>query len=97
MIVNKVHEYDGDVQKFAGDALFAEWRVTEKRGLHQCVGESAACAASMVESCANFPVLGLISAVAVVNAAVTSLNIHAGLGVGRMSGVHVGNNSNRRE
>jgi class 3 adenylate cyclase len=97
MIVNKVHEYDGDVQKFAGDALFAEWRVTEKRGLHQCVGESAACAASMVKSCANFPVLGLISAVEAVNAAVTSLNIHVGLGVGRMTGVHVGNNSYRRE
>jgi class 3 adenylate cyclase len=97
MIVNKVHEYDGDVQKFAGDALFAEWRVTEKRGLHQCVGESAACAASMVKSCAHFPVLGLISAVEAVNAAVTSLNIHVGLGVGRMTGVHVGNNSYRRE
>jgi class 3 adenylate cyclase len=96
-IVEMIYQYSGDIQKFAGDALFAEWRVTDKRSKEQCIAEASACAASLISECTDFPVLSLVSAQELIGSTVDCLNIHLGLGFGQMNGIHVGDNRNRRE
>jgi len=91
-----VFEFSGDIQKFAGDALFAEWRVSPTMNLAQCVEAAAACSASLVQNCADFPVMA-IAASAQKGSPVTHLNIHCGLAVGEMAGIHVGDSKRRRE
>ena len=94
-IVQKVFDFHGDIQKFAGDALFAEWRVTPTTSLAQCVEAAAACASNLARDCGDFPVMAFGG----VNGGVplTHLNVHCGLGVGEMAGVHIGDNKLRRE
>jgi class 3 adenylate cyclase len=46
-IVKKVSEFQGDIQKFAGDALFVEWRISPSMSLGQCVEAAASCASSL--------------------------------------------------
>jgi class 3 adenylate cyclase len=97
-IVQKVEGFGGDVQKFAGDALFAEWRVGESHeALENCVAAATACATSMMQDCADFPVLSVVSSKEILSMGATSLNIHLGLGVGQMMGLHVGDSKYRRE
>lgn len=87
--------HGGDVQKYAGDAFFAEWRASSTLSLVDCTTAAAACAISMVKDCANFPVLTL--ARSNVTSPAMSLNVHCGLGVGKLAGFHVGDNTHRRE
>jgi class 3 adenylate cyclase len=101
-ICNKVAEFDGDIQKFAGDALFAAWQPSDTMTLHQCVEAAAACATTMVRDCSEFPVMAFGSSVDAGNegeqgSMITTLNIHCGLGVGAMAGIHVGDSTFRRE
>jgi class 3 adenylate cyclase len=42
MIVTEVISHGGDILKFAGDAFFAEWRVTDENGSQKNPGESNA-------------------------------------------------------
>lgn len=94
----KVFEYGGDIQKFAGDAFFAEWRESKTVTMTQCVGAAAACATAMVRDCADFPILAIGEFEnGVSGAPVSNLNCHCGLGAGEMIGIHVGDSSNRRE
>lgn len=95
-------EYGGDVLKFAGDAIFAEWRVNdtfnggkkdETLAIHTCVRRAAACGASVISKCSNHPVLSSDNKNGL---QVATLNVHCGLGFGTMTGVHVGN-AMRRE
>jgi class 3 adenylate cyclase len=101
-ICDKVAEFDGDIQKFAGDALFAAWQPSDTMTLHQCVEAAAACATTMVRDCSEFPVMAFGSSVDAGNegeqgSMITTLNIHCGLGVGAMAGIHVGDSTFRRE
>jgi class 3 adenylate cyclase len=101
-ICDKVDEFDGDIQKFAGDALFAAWQPSDTMTLHQCVEAAAACATTMVRDCSDFPVMAFGSSVDAGNegeqgSMITTLNIHCGLGVGAMAGIHVGDSTFRRE
>jgi len=139
-IVDEITAHGGDVLKFAGDAIFAEWRSndssmsvvamneeqedTKKRlfrkgsidrrkssidqndsfwspskcglSLDDCVLSAAICGASIVKKCADYPIY-LEAASGIQGALLTTLNVHCGLGVGDVAGVHVGNEYNRRE
>ena len=58
-IVNEIKSHGGDILKFAGDALFAEWKVsrhTPFTNLDYCVSIAATCAASIVASCSDYVV-----------------------------------------
>lgn len=100
MIVQEVILYGGDILKFAGDAFFAEWRqsnsgtIAPKSGkgkLSVLVWQAASCAASIVEKFSDFHVS--------VDSTFTgnnlgpdeeaTLDVHCGIGAGRMVGVHV--------
>lgn len=97
LIVDIVHDHAGDVQKFAGDAMFAEWRASKTTSIEECVKAASACATQLIQDCADFPVLSLVSAREVIGSGVTNLDIHCGLGVGNMIGLHVGDCRSRRE
>ncbi|KAL9178556.1 hypothetical protein ACHAXT_001894 [Thalassiosira profunda] len=60
MIVNEVTACGGDILKFAGDAIFAEWKVSRtesKHNLAHCVAMAAKCAASIVANCSDYAVV----------------------------------------
>ena len=60
MIVSEITSHGGDVLKFAGDALFAEWKVNQHDPdytLHDCVASAANCAAAIVENCSDYAVM----------------------------------------
>lgn len=101
-IVDLVTSQGGDILKFAGDAVFAEWKITSansKRDENQvtmdrCVCAAATCAASIVAQCSDFPV----SSQGMGNGAqVATLNVHCGLGLGELVGLHLGDHETRRE
>ena len=60
MIVNAITSHGGDILKFAGDAIFAEWKVSEepnsKQNLEYCVSTAANCGATIVSTCSNYPI-----------------------------------------
>lgn len=96
VIVEKVFDFNGDVQKFAGDALFAEWRVTESIPMEACAQMAASCADALVRECSGISLEDVLrSAGYTVKGAM--LTVHCGLGVGEMAGVHVGDSDIRRE
>ena len=58
-IVDEVTKYGGDILKFAGDAIFAEWKESEQkpdRTIEYCVMQAAECAASIVKNCSDYPI-----------------------------------------
>ena len=87
--------------KFAGDAIFAEWRINKqdsnsifrdnKDEIHRCVMRAANCGADIVAKCSDYPVFDAD------DLQIGTLNVHCGLAYGEMAGVHVGNDYNRRE
>lgn len=89
--------FGGDIQKYAGDAVFAEWRASSSNDNDRCVAAAAACAVAMVKDCADFPVFGFRGNHEGNSSPLTTLNVHCGVGVGDMVGFHVGDNKNRRE
>ena len=52
---------------------------------------AATCAAAIVEKCSDYPILDAD------NVQIATLNVHCGLAFGKMAGVHVGNDYNRKE
>lgn len=97
LIVNTITEYGGDIQKYAGDAVFAEWRTSSTCDIDRCVAAAAACAVTMVKDCADFPVFAFGGAHEANSSPLTTLNVHCGVGVGAMVGFHVGDHKSRRE
>jgi len=102
--VDVVLENKGDLLKFAGDAVFIEWKATPELTLETCVESAVKCGAQITAKCADFSVLEngstentgrLISTSGA--AQVETLNVHCGVGAGQMVGVHVGDNELRRE
>jgi len=118
-IVTEIKGNGGDILKFAGDALFAEWRVQppttqiarrassvhntldhalqkitrslkadEGITLEKCVTDAALCGSSIVEALSDYEVKGRDD----------KLNVHCGLGAGKLIGLHTENKKgNRRE
>ena len=101
-IVDEVTNHGGDVLKFAGDAVFAEWRVSTKPmkskddryEANECVLRAATCGADIVAKCSDYPIIGTANDDGV---QIATLNVHCGLAFGKMAGIHVGNDYNRRE
>ena len=89
--------------KFAGDAVFIEWKASEEVSLETCVENAVECAAKIITDCADFSVLvngGNVGSKCIVSrqsAEVETLNVHCGIGAGQMIGVHVGDHELRRE
>jgi hypothetical protein len=101
--VNEVLDGKGDILKFAGDAVFIEWKANDEVHLESCVHQAVNCAAKIVSSCSDFSVLsngdfgGSSCLVTGQATKVETLNVHCGIGAGRMIGVHVGDHELRRE
>ena len=55
--MNEVLEGKGDLLKFAGDAVFIEWKATEETDLEHCVEAAVNCAAKILLRCSDFSVL----------------------------------------
>jgi hypothetical protein len=96
-------EGKGDLLKFAGDAVFVEWKATSTNNLESCVEQATSCAAKIITRCSDFSVFsngasgGASSIASSLAAKVESLNVHCGIGAGHMVGVHVGDHKLRRE
>ena len=103
MIVSEVTLHGGDVLKFAGDAFFAEWRGPPEesldgsslhkdgptgpaRPIDKRVWQACRCAASIVEKYSNYHV-AVDSNFADESQAI--LDVHCGIGAGRVVGFHV--------
>jgi class 3 adenylate cyclase len=59
LIVNEVTTHGGDILKFAGDAIFAEWKASRRKpdqNIEFCVMRAAQCAASIVANCSDYPI-----------------------------------------
>lgn len=125
LIVSEVILYGGDILKFAGDAFFAEWRVTEEDAaedcekaarnplsdlnaslvsinemnfddfdippLSSCVMMAAKCATSIVKKFSDYHVTTVDgrNTNPTNNNSEAMLNVHCGVGVGRLVGLHV--------
>ena len=152
LIVNEVTTHGGDILKFAGDAIFAEW---SGQNIEYCVIQASECAASIVANCSDYPIyskpVGLSRAtirlhntrqssdqssnrnlrrsiqsadgyskresvisdtsnedqnhylrrISMTNTPkpvkLATLNVKCGVGVGRIVGIHVGDNAHKRE
>ncbi len=65
--------------------------------LEDCVHQAAICGTAVIQKCANYPIYDAKSVPGRRGREiVASLNVHCGLGVGEMVGVHVGNEYNTR-
>lgn len=93
--MSKIYEFNGDIQKFAGDAIFAEWRANDKNDMQYCVSAATACASKIVDECSDFPVMA--GGASETGDRISDLNVHCALGAGKMVGIHVGDNFRRRE
>ena len=156
MIVNEISTFGGDILKFAGDAIFVEWKASSSssssrggggkevhRSLEYCVSLAANCAASIVANCSGYIVSaskpigtkrscrisrrrssnftagssfttstsGSVvgeegygvgweqegTSRVVSDAGAARLDVKCGVGVGRIVGIHVGDDISRRE
>jgi len=89
--VEIIHAYNGDVLKFAGDALLVEWKDKTTTGMkNQAPFLAAICAARLVDACSDFQVK--IPSSSVSPASVASLNLHCAIGYGQVVGMHLGTN-----
>jgi len=86
LIVNEVTSHGGDVLKFAGDALFAEWRAESASNLPQATLRAAVCGAAITDKCSDYKVGTKKKYL---------LNVHCGVGLGEISGLHVGDKTRR--
>jgi len=113
MIVDTVISHGGDILKFAGDAIFSEWRVISETSQTSSSSRSSD-DTSMAMTIADCILTAATCAAKVVaecsDYPVSSpnggqvggqrpkfLNVHCGLGVGELTSVHVGNCHSRRE
>jgi class 3 adenylate cyclase len=108
MIVKEVMRFGGDILKFAGDAIFVEWPMSVMRTgdkgtgriLAECVTIASLCGSSIVRACSDFPIYAPAkgdAGKAGVVSKIGTLNVHCGVGVGDVAGVHVGDDEYRRE
>lgn len=104
-MVKTISEYGGDIQKFAGDAILAEWRVQEDRSDEQAALSASLCAVELVNLCSDFPVYVPFKSDDRVSSSgddntpptKTLLNIHVAVGFGDIIGAHIGEPTHRME
>jgi len=101
VIVNTITDCRGDILKFAGDAVFAEWTSSGlsddfEKCMEDAVMNACCCAATIVETCSDYPVFKNIG-IGDQGEQVATLNVHCGVGFGKLIGVHVGDDEKRRE
>jgi class 3 adenylate cyclase len=103
LIVETVQEFDGDIIKFAGDALFAQWQASPSRTLE---GEETDQSgkwqgvdlnkrmdmAVWMAACCAAKIIDLCSDFAVYDSGreIATLDVHCGVGYGEVIGIHVG-------
>mmetsp|Transcript_39310 Transcript_39310/g.45880 ORF Transcript_39310/g.45880 Transcript_39310/m.45880 type:complete len:1642 (-) Transcript_39310:798-5723(-) len=95
LLVKHISAHGGDVLKFAGDAVFANWPLGRNniKTMEQSVVLAAKCGASIVATCSNFAVEVRNrggSSRDVTERDVLYLDVHCGLGVGKLIGFHAG-------
>ena len=89
-----VHDYNGDVIKFAGDAITVIWAINVSSGEYPTtLAEAAFCASQ----CAQAIHKKLHKYVAVDGPDPVHLSLHIGIGCGQMTNLHVGGVFNRWE
>lgn len=93
LIVKSIYDFQGDVQKYSGDALFAAWRKTDHRTLDDCVFLASVCACNMTTVLGDHPV----SVRTGVETLTVKMNLHCGIGCGGTVGIHIGDNNRVRE
>jgi class 3 adenylate cyclase len=107
LIVTIATKHGGDILKFAGDAVFVEWKVSATESMiddtelgndlrmnsDDCITAAAICGARIVAECSNYPVYSEGDK----GAEVSTLNVHCGIGIGHLVSLHVGNDERRRE
>jgi class 3 adenylate cyclase len=103
MIIREVEGFGGDVIKFAGDALIAEWQASPPSPLQpsdrsgvkkievskEIILKVALCAANIVNKCSDYPVYDEDES------KVSDLNVYCGIGFGPMVGVHLGDDERK--
>jgi class 3 adenylate cyclase len=112
-LVKLIFMFGGDIQKFVGDALFAEWRVTPSRSLVGCAGLAAMCTCQLTRDLKDYPVTIMNGS----SLETIQMNCHCGLGIGRkcvaaetegiaqnhlrsfaaLFGIHIGDDECRRQ
>ena len=65
--------------------------------MEECVTCAASCGAQIVSKCSDHPVYANTVSGDLGSRQLATLNVHCGLGSGKMTGVHVGNDNGRRE
>ena len=101
IIVDTITNCEGDILKFAGDAVFAEWRgdtnsLDIEKSMQIAAIAACSCGAKIVETCSDYPVFKNVGPTGE-GEQVSTLNVHCGVGFGLITGVHVGDNEKRRE
>jgi class 3 adenylate cyclase len=103
LIVETVQEFDGDIIKFAGDALFAQWQASPSRTLEGeemdetskwqgiDLSKRMEMAVRMAGCCAA-KIIDLCSEYPVYENGreIATLDVHCGVGFGEVFGIHVG-------
>lgn len=83
-LITTVHEHDGDVIKFAGDAVLSIWSSTSGESIEDLVAMASACALEQLRLLDHYQ-----------GGFDTTLRLHLGLGAGRGIGIDVGNRQRR--
>lgn len=97
-----IRDHDGDILKFAGDALLVEWQLNtniQENPYSHPAYRAAVCAEDLVATCSDFVVKTPNSQQqqdAKSSSCALLLNIHCAIGFGDVVGTHVGNR-NRME
>lgn len=79
-IISVVFSFGGDIQKFAGDAFFADWKVTPCRARDECAKLAALCSCKIARDFENYQVK--VKERTFADVEVVELNSHFGLGIG---------------
>ena len=97
-VVQQIEMHGGDIQKFAGDAIIAEWKPT-RQGLTppQAVWAATLCGINLVDLCSDFQVHVPAHSMdddshegTTTTTTTTTLNVHAAVGYGEVVATHVG-------
>jgi class 3 adenylate cyclase len=76
-LVSIVHEFGGDIVKFAGDAVLAHWPSAPEAVMHEAL-QACQCSLALQSRLHNFKVEGGV------------LTLHVGVATGRVAGIYVG-------
>jgi len=104
LMINEIDTFGGQVLKFAGDAVFVEWRIYQDNDIHQhnpdntikdggarnAIFLALSCAYNITLNCCDYKVASSEFENEIDDEVIT-LNIHCGLGVGNIVHMHAGN------